>query len=47
MRRSTGVLGLMAALALLFLAVSPAYAGPPGNNGDVKIHEGAGESSPD
>jgi len=46
MRRSTGVLGLIAALALLFLAVSPAYADPPGNNGDVKIHEGAGESSP-
>ena len=47
MRRSTGVLGLIAALALLFLAVSPAYADPPGNNGDVKIHEGAGESSPE
>ena len=46
MRRSTGVLGLIAALALLFLAVSPAYADPPGNNGDVKIHEGAGESNP-
>src|SRR5437867_8393719 len=47
MRKSTGVLGLIAALALLFLAVSPAYADPPGNNGDVKIHEGAGESSPE
>ena len=47
MRRSTGVLGLIAALALLFLAVSPAYAEPPGNNGDVKIHEGAGENSPE
>ena len=46
MRRSTGVVGLIAALALLFLAVSPAYADPPGNNGDVKIHEGAGESNP-
>ena len=46
MRKSTGVLGLIAALALLLLAVSPAYADPPGNNGDVKIHEGAGESSP-
>src|SRR5439155_16050337 len=34
-------------LALLFLAVSPAYADPPGNNGDVKIHEGAGENSPE
>src|SRR5438128_12557358 len=47
MRRSTGVLGLIAALALLFLSVSPANADPPGNNGDVKIHEGAGESSPE
>src|SRR5437773_11355135 len=46
MRKSTGVLGLIAALALLLLAVSPAYADPPGNNGDVKIHEGAAESSP-
>src|SRR5947208_690641 len=46
MRRSTGVLGVIAALALLFLAVSPAYADPPGNNGDVKLHEGAGESNP-
>src|SRR5437667_42147 len=46
MRRSTRVVGLIAALALLFLAVSPAYADPPGNNGDVKIHEGAGESNP-
>src|SRR5437868_438196 len=49
MRRSTGVLGLIAGLALLFLAVSPAYADPSGNNGTVKIinDQGDGQDDPD
>src|SRR5439155_18304108 len=47
MRRSTGVLGLIAALALLFLAASPAYADPPGNNGTVKIINDQGDSQDD
>src|SRR5438552_7352713 len=47
MRKSTGVLGLIAALALLLLAVSPAYADPPGNNGTVKIINDQGDSQDD
>ncbi|HEV8536863.1 MAG TPA: hypothetical protein VGR87_14245 [Candidatus Limnocylindria bacterium] len=47
MRKLTGLLALVAAMALLLLSATPAYADPPGNNGTVKIHEGAGEDQPE
>ena len=45
MRRAKGVLGVIVGLMLLFHAGGTvAVADEKGNNGDIKIHEGAGES---
>jgi hypothetical protein len=47
--RSTTLLTLVASVSLLILAASPALAAKPaspGNNGTVKVHDGADEPSP-
>ncbi len=52
MRKAKGVLGVIAGLMLLFHAggtvavASDHRNSPPGNNGTIKIHEGAGEQDP-
>jgi LPXTG-motif cell wall-anchored protein len=49
MRKTGGYLATIFSIALLFLATAganSAWADPPGNNGTVKIHEGATEVEP-
>jgi LPXTG-motif cell wall-anchored protein len=49
MRKGAGYLAILFSIALLFLATAGAnraLADPPGNNGTVKIHEGATENEP-
>src|SRR5258705_11856455 len=49
MHKTLGHVAIVFSIALLFLATAgatSAWADPPGNNGTVKIHEGATENEP-
>lgn len=47
-RRRRGLPAALAAALLAALVIGPpALAAPPGNNGTVKVHEGAGEPAPE